>query len=226
MKELASKSFKELRELHAEMLKVKKEVTQVVPSPAPPTTPPPVPIIVPLEEEDGGDDGDITPIGASMMMRSVGPHHGALEVPDMEADDGETPDDCMAQVKRVKATPCPTFEQTCNDIVCTRKPCLQATVGGNSIVMGVQEASTRLLECGGEQKQKQKEKKKSDVLQVNKAVSSKKDPVFEATSKTTEKKGSLCCFDHVPQGTKMPFFSGPFFVCCGRFLWCQRLCEG
>ena len=34
----------------------------------------------------------------------------------MEADDGETPDDCVAQVKRVKATPRPTFEQTCNDI--------------------------------------------------------------------------------------------------------------
>ena len=46
----------------------------------------------------------------------LGLHHGAFEVPDMEADEGETPDDCMAQVKRVKATPRSTFEQTCNDI--------------------------------------------------------------------------------------------------------------
>ena len=60
---------------------------------------------------------------------------------------------------------------------------------------------------------KSKNKKKSDVLQVNKAVSSKKDPVFEATSKLNGKKGrregllpSLCCFDHVPQGTKMHLF--------------------
>ena len=30
--------------------------------------------------------------------------------------DGETPDDCMAQVKRVKPTPLPSFEQTCHDI--------------------------------------------------------------------------------------------------------------
>ena len=38
-------------------------------------------------------------------------HHGAFEVPDMEAENDETPDDdCLAQVKRVKATPRPTFE--------------------------------------------------------------------------------------------------------------------
>ena len=39
-----------------------------------------------------------------------------FEVPDMEADGGETPDDSMAQVTRVKATPRPTFEQTCHDV--------------------------------------------------------------------------------------------------------------
>ena len=43
------------------MLKVKKEVTQVVPPPAPATTPPPGPTIVPLDEEEDGEDGDITP---------------------------------------------------------------------------------------------------------------------------------------------------------------------
>ena len=46
----------------------------------------------------------------------LGLHHGAFEVPDMEAENEEMPDDCMAQVKRVKATPLPTFEETCNDI--------------------------------------------------------------------------------------------------------------
>ena len=46
----------------------------------------------------------------------LGLHHGAFEVPDMEAENDETPDDCMAQVKRVKATPRPTFEETCDDI--------------------------------------------------------------------------------------------------------------
>ena len=46
----------------------------------------------------------------------LGLHHGAFEVPDMEAENGETPDDCMAQVKRVKATPRPTFQQICDDI--------------------------------------------------------------------------------------------------------------
>ena len=44
-------------------------------------------------------------------------HHGAFEVQDMEAENDRMPeDDCLAQVKRVKATPCLTFEQTCNDI--------------------------------------------------------------------------------------------------------------
>ena len=46
----------------------------------------------------------------------LGLHHGAFEVPNMEADDGELRDDCQAQVKRVKATPLPNFEQTCHDI--------------------------------------------------------------------------------------------------------------
>ena len=48
--ERADSKAKELRELHAEMLAVKKEVIQVVPPLAPPSTPPPVPTIVPLEE--------------------------------------------------------------------------------------------------------------------------------------------------------------------------------
>ena len=58
--------------------------------------------------------------------------------------------------------------------------------------------------------------KKSDVLQVNKAVSSKKDPVFEAKNKLHEKKGrregqspSLCCFRLVHQGTKVPLLQVP-----------------
>ena len=74
-----------------------------------------MPTIVPLEEEDGGEDGDTTPM-ARDDDAFLGLHHGAFEVPDMEADDGETPDDCMAQVKRVKATQRSTFEQTLNDI--------------------------------------------------------------------------------------------------------------
>ena len=57
-----------MRELHAEMLEVKKEVIQVVPPPALPTTPLPIPAVVSVEEEDGGDDGDIT--RPEMMMRS------------------------------------------------------------------------------------------------------------------------------------------------------------
>ena len=39
----------------------------------------------------------------------------------MEADDGETPDNCTAQVTRVKATPLPSSEQTtCHDICAGR----------------------------------------------------------------------------------------------------------
>ena len=67
-----------------------------------------MPTIVPLEEEDDGDDGDITPM-ARDDDAFLGLHHGAFEVPDMEADDGELRDDCKAQVKRVKATPLSTF---------------------------------------------------------------------------------------------------------------------
>ena len=97
------------------MLKVKKEVTHVVPPPAPPATTPRGPTVVPLEEEDDGENGDIT-----LMARDddafLGLHRGAFEVPDMAADDGELSDDCKAQVKRVKAAPLPTFEQTCHDI--------------------------------------------------------------------------------------------------------------
>ena len=58
--ERANCKAKELRELHAEMLEVKKEVIQVLPPPAPPTTPLPIPVVVLAEEEDGGDDGDGT----------------------------------------------------------------------------------------------------------------------------------------------------------------------
>ena len=61
-----------------------------------------------------------------------------------------------------------------------------------------------------------KNKNKNAVFQVNKAASSKKDPVFEATSKLNEKKGrtegqstSLCCFDQVLQGTKVHLFQVP-----------------
>ncbi len=47
----------------------------------------------------------------------LGLHHGAFEVHDMEDEDDEIPDDdCSAQVRRVKATPSLTFEETCNDI--------------------------------------------------------------------------------------------------------------
>ena len=66
-------------------------------------------------EEGGGDDGDITPM-AQEDDAFLGLHHGAFEVHDMEDENGETPDYCMAQVKRVKATPSPTFGETCNDI--------------------------------------------------------------------------------------------------------------
>ena len=89
--------------------------------------------------------------------------------------------------------------------LCTRKPCLRQR-WSNSIVMGVQEDppdSWPVVKC------KSKSKKKSVVLQVNRAVSCKEDPVFEATSKLNEKKVSLCCFDQVPQGTKMPLFQVP-----------------
>ena len=55
--ERANCKAKEVRELHAEVLEVKKEVIQV-PPPAPPTTPPPIPAVVSVEEEDGGEDGD------------------------------------------------------------------------------------------------------------------------------------------------------------------------
>ena len=76
------------------------------PPAAPPTTPLPIRVVVLAEEKDGGDDGDITPM-ARDDDAFFGLHHGAFEVPDMEAENGETPDDCMAQVKRVKATPRP-----------------------------------------------------------------------------------------------------------------------
>ena len=46
----------------------------------------------------------------------LGLHHGAFEDPSMEADDVELRDDCQAPLERVKATPLPNFEQTCQDI--------------------------------------------------------------------------------------------------------------
>ena len=98
-------------ELHPEMLKVKMEVTQVFPPLAPAT----VPTTVPLEEEDGGGDCDITAM-ARDDDALLGLHHGAFEDPSMEADDVELTDDCQEPVKRVKATPLPNFEQTCQDI--------------------------------------------------------------------------------------------------------------
>ena len=65
-----------------------------------------------------------------------------------------------------------------------------------------------------------KKKKKNDVLQVNKAVSSKKDPGFEATSKLHEKKGRgrrrgkrpPVWFSSGSPRHKGALFSGPFFV--------------
>ena len=47
----------------------------------------------------------------------LGLHHGAFEVPDMEAENEETPDDCMAQVKRVKATRFPRSKKLAMTLV-------------------------------------------------------------------------------------------------------------
>ena len=114
--ERANCKAKEVRELHAEMMRVKREVIQVAPPSPPPTSPPPVPVVVLAEEEGGGDDGDITPM-AREDDAFLGLHHGAFEVQDMEAEnDGMPEDDCLAQVKRVRATPRLTFEQTCDFI--------------------------------------------------------------------------------------------------------------
>ena len=107
---------KEVRELHAEMMRVKKEVIQVAPPAPPPTTPPRIPVAVLTGDEGGGDDCDITPM-AQDDDALLGLHHGAFEVHDMEDEnDGIPEDDCSAQVKRVKATPSLTFEQTCEFI--------------------------------------------------------------------------------------------------------------
>ena len=114
--ERANCKAKEVRELHAEMMRVKKEVIQVAPPAPPPTTPPQIPVVVLTGEEGGGDDGDITPM-AQEDDALLGLHHGAFEVHDMEDEnDGMPEDDCLAQVKRVKATPSLTFEQTCEFI--------------------------------------------------------------------------------------------------------------
>ena len=83
---------KEVRELHAEMMRVKREVIQVAPPAPPPTTPPPVPVVVVAEEEGGGDDGDITPM-ARDDDAFLGLHHGAFEVQDMEAENDGMPED-------------------------------------------------------------------------------------------------------------------------------------
>ena len=127
--ERANCKAKEVRELHAEMMRVKREVIQVAPPAPPPTTPPPVPVVVLAEEEGGGDDGDITPM-ARDDDAFLGLHHGAFEVQDMEAEnDGMPEDDCLAQVKRVKATPCLTFEQNWQRLrklrLCVRTACLR-----------------------------------------------------------------------------------------------------
>ena len=160
------------------MLEVKTEVIQV-PPPAPPTTPLPIPAVVSVEEEDGGDDCDIT-----LMARDddafLGLHHGVFEVPDMEAENGETPDDF----------------RLCRLRLCNRTPCLRER-WGNSFDLGVQEVSQ---DSWTVVENKKKNKKKSHF---------KKGPVFEATSKLNEKKVSLDCFGQVPQGTKMPLFQVP-----------------
>ena len=75
--ERADSKSKELRELHAEMLMVKKEVTQVVPLPAPPATLLRGRPFVPLDEEDRGDYDDITPM-ARDDDAFLGLHHGAF----------------------------------------------------------------------------------------------------------------------------------------------------
>ena len=114
--ERAENKAKELRDLNAELIQVKKEVTQVFPTSVP-ATPPSGPTIVPLEEEDSDGDGDLTPM-AQNDDAYLGLHHGAFDAPGMEVDAAEPPDDslCLAQVKRVKANPHPNFDQTCHDI--------------------------------------------------------------------------------------------------------------
>ena len=94
-------------ELHAEMLKVKMEVIQVVPQRCRPLSRWKKKMVVMIV---------ISIPWPVMTMRYWGLHHGVFEVPNMEADDGEQRDDFQAQVKRVKATPHPNFEQTCHDI--------------------------------------------------------------------------------------------------------------
>ena len=114
--ERANCKAKEVRELHAEMMRVKKEVIQVAPPSPPPTTPPKIPVVILTGDEGGGDDCDITPM-AQDDDALLGLHHGAFEIHDMEDEnDGIPEDDCSAQVKRVKATPSLTFEQTCEFI--------------------------------------------------------------------------------------------------------------
>ena len=114
--ERANCKAKEVRELHAEMMRVKKEVIQVAPPTPPPTPPPKIPVVLLTGDDGGGDDCEITPM-AQEDDAFLGLHHGAFEVHDMEDEDDENPDDdCSAQVKRVKATPSLTFEETCKDI--------------------------------------------------------------------------------------------------------------
>ena len=108
-----------------------------------------------MEEEDDGEDGDITPV-ARDDDAFLGQHHDAFEVPDTEADGGETPDDCMAQVTEseghtaspllnklvmtlmLDASRMINWRRLCTLRLCNRTPGLRQR-WGNSIVMRVQE---------------------------------------------------------------------------------------
>ena len=199
--ERANCKAKEVRELHAEMMRVKKEVIQVAPPSPPPTTPPKIPVVLLTGDDGGGDDCEITPM-AQDDDAFLGLHHGAFEVHDMEDEnDGIPEDDCSAQVKRVKVTPSLTFEQTCEFIGSGHFTSDQlaeitqiASMRSDSMSQVTVTPLVRVVT-------NKKKRLKQPLF--------KKEAVFEATNKLKEKKESLSCFGQVPQGTKMPLFQVP-----------------
>ena len=172
--ERAENKSKEVSELHAEMLQVKKEMDQAIPQQLPPPPPASVPTIVPLEEEDDGDDEDFTP-WLVMTTRFVASTMVAAKGGDRKG--GEVRDDCNAQVKRARATPLPAFDaHWCGTLLArpTGANCAarvhalgdpvsgdcgggrRGREGGSSIVTRVQEDEEDSLDCGDAQKQKEK----------------------------------------------------------------------
>ena len=218
--ERANCKAKEVRELHAEMMRVKREVLQVAPPSPPPT---PRRWLFWLKKK-GVVMMATSPLWPEMMMLSwaftMVPLRyktwrlrmmGCLKMIVWRRSNVLRPPHVSRLSRPVNSLVLDITLQT-NWLrlrklrLCVRTACLRER-WGNSFDPGVQEDSQDSWTVVTN-------KKKSLKIPLF-----KKDAVFEATNKLKEKKDSLCCFGQVPQGTKMPLFQVPSSSVSDVFYW-------